>query len=172
MTVSLVRAILTALCLVSLTATRAAAGPRGSMEQQREALIGDCIERAAAGRPWLAKTLWALRDQEGGSVGVAVRNANGTEDLGPLQVNSWWASRIAAVTGRRPAQVRWWLQHDVCFNVDAARWVFLSALAATKDYWKAVGVYHSPVACRQRVYVNSVASHLAARAGRVWTQNK
>ncbi|MDB5581546.1 MAG: murein transglycosylase [Bradyrhizobium sp.] len=86
--------------------------------------MADCIERTTTGRPWLARTLWGLRDQEDGWPGAAVRNSNGTEDLGPLQVNSWWASRIETVINRDPAAVRRWLRDDACFNVDAARWIF------------------------------------------------
>lgn len=60
-----------------------------------EARIAGCIHDAAAGRPWLEKTLWGLRDQEAGWIGAEVSNTNGTHDLGPLQINSWWVPRIA-----------------------------------------------------------------------------
>jgi hypothetical protein len=130
-----------------------------------ERQLAACIERTARGRPWLAKTLWGLRDQEGGWVGAAVRNDNGSDDLGPLQVYSWWASRIAMVINRDEADVRRWLRDDACFNVDAARWIFLSALAATRDYWRAIGAFHSSTGWRQRRYVDSVSSHLMRRFG-------
>ncbi|MDB5724306.1 MAG: TrbN/BfpH-like protein [Novosphingobium sp.] len=130
-----------------------------------ELQVAACIERVSDRRPWLARTLWGLRDQEGGWIGAAVRNSNGSDDLGPLQVNSWWASRIAAVIKRTPTEVRWWLRYDACFNVDAARWIFLSALAVTRDYWKAIGMYHSPVGWRQRRYTRGVANQLSARFG-------
>ncbi len=79
------------------------------------------IQKSAHGGPWLARTLWGLRDQEGGWIGAAIRNANGSEDLGPLQVKSWWGVRIGRLMGRRPVEIRRWLQYDACFNVDAAR---------------------------------------------------
>jgi len=132
----------------------------------QEKQLERCIERSAHGRIWLARTLWALRDQEGGWVGAAVRNRDGTYDLGPLQINSWWTGRIAALLDRKPIEIRWWLQHDACFNVDAARWIFLSALVVTRDYWTAIGVYHSPVAWRQRRYTQGVVNQLSARFGR------
>ncbi|MBO9582068.1 MAG: lytic transglycosylase domain-containing protein [Sphingobium sp.] len=124
-----------------------------------------CIRRSASGRSWLEKTLWGLRDQEAGWIGAQIRNRNGTHDLGPLQVNSWWVTRIAAKIGREPTVVRYWLTHDACFNVDAARWIFLSALASTGDYWKAIGLYHSPTEWRRRRYAASVADRLAERFG-------
>lgn len=130
-----------------------------------EAMLGICIKRAAAGRGWLEKTLWGLRDKEGGWVGAQVPNADGSQDLGPLQVNSWWVDRIAAVTGRPAAHIRYWLVYDACFNVDAARWIFLSGLAVTRDYWKAIGVYHSPTSWRQQRYAISVSTLLRRRFG-------
>ncbi|MGE4305942.1 MAG: lytic transglycosylase domain-containing protein [Novosphingobium sp.] len=130
-----------------------------------EARIAGCIHDAASGRPWLEKTLWGLRDQEAGWIGAEVSNTNGTHDLGPLQINTWWIPRIAALVGRSPLEVRHWLRYDACFNVEAARWIFLAALRDTKDYWRAVGVYHSPTSWRQRRYALSVADYIKLRFG-------
>ncbi|MDE1916744.1 MAG: lytic transglycosylase domain-containing protein [Sphingomonadales bacterium] len=124
-----------------------------------------CIRQAAQGSLWLEKTLWGLRDQEAGWIGADVLNTNGTHDLGVLQVNSAWVPRLSNLTGRSADQVRTWLRFDPCFNAQAARWIFLSALNQTKDFWKAVGVYHSPTAWRQQRYMLSVAGHLRRRFG-------
>lgn len=130
-----------------------------------EARIAGCIHDAAAGHPWLEKTLWGLRDQEAGWIGAEVSNTNGTHDLGPLQINSWWVPRIAQLMGRSGPEVRNWLRFDACFNVEAARWIFLAALKDTGDFWRAVGVYHSPTVWRQRRYSLSVASRMQQRFG-------
>jgi hypothetical protein len=130
-----------------------------------EKLLTSCIQRAAGGKPWLEKTLWGLRDQEGGWAGAEVANADGSHDLGPLQVNSWWVAKIAAITGRRTPDIRHWLIHDVCFNVDTARWIFLEGLTVTRDYWRAIGAYHSPAGWRQRRYAMAVARRLNRRFG-------
>lgn len=132
---------------------------------ENEVRIAECIRQAAGGKPWLEKTLWGLRDQEGGWIGAEVRNANGSHDLGPLQVNSWWVPKIAALVGRSQADVRGWLVSDPCFNTGAARWIFLSALRSTGSYWKAIGAYHSPARWRQERYAASVAGHLVRRFG-------
>lgn len=113
----------------------------------------------------LEKTLWGLRDQEGGWAGAEIANSDGSRDLGPLQVNSWWVSRLAKLSDRPENRVRWWLIHDPCFNVEAARWIFLSGLAVTRDYWKAIGVYHTPTAWRQQRYARSVSRHLRRSFG-------
>lgn len=134
--------------------------------REGEGRIAECIRQAAEGKPWLEKALWGLRDQEAGWLGAEVRNTNGSHDLGPLQINSWWVPRIAALVGRSQADVRAWLVSDPCFNAGAARWLFLSALKTTGDFWQAVGVYHSPTAWRQRRYALSVARHMQRRFGR------
>lgn len=130
-----------------------------------EPRLARCIREAAGGHGWLEKTLWGLRDQEGGWIGAEVPNRNGSHDLGPLQVNSWWVPKLAILTGHTEPQVRHWLVHDACFNVNSARWIFLSSLALTQDYWDAIGVYHSPTRWRQRHYALSVARKLERRFG-------
>lgn len=149
--------------IVALSFQSASAAVKPSPEH--EARLGACIRNAAGGRAWLEKTLWGLRDQEGGWIGAEVLNGNGSHDLGPLQVNSFWVPKLSKLTGRHPAQVRRWLISDPCFNVQAARWIFLSGLRATHEYWKAVGVYHSPTPERQLRYRKSVAQRLVSRFG-------
>lgn len=127
--------------------------------------IADCIRVAAAGRVWMERTLWGLHDQEGGWVGARLSNRDGSHDLGPLQVNSWWVPRIAKLLGRPEREISQWLQHDACFNVDAAKWIFLSGLAATHDYWRAIGIYHSPTPVRQTAYARNVAQRMQRRFG-------
>lgn len=146
-------------------ATVASAQAASSQVPAYEAQLGQCIRDAAAGRMWLERTLWGLRDQEAGWIGAEVRNTNGSHDLGPLQINSSWVPKLAALIGRPSSDIRFWLVNDPCFNVQAARWIFLSGLSVTGDYWKAVGVYHSPTAWRQRRYVLSVSRHLERRFG-------
>lgn len=150
------------LCVVWFPALEANARELGTEEA---AEIAQCIKAASQGALWLERTLWGLRDQEGGWIGAEIANADGTHDLGPLQINSWWVPRISAVLHRPAAEVRHWLIYDACFNVRAARWIFLSGLSAGKDYWKAVGMYHSPTPWRQERYALAVAAHLRRRFG-------
>ncbi|ATI79828.1 lytic transglycosylase domain-containing protein [Sphingobium yanoikuyae] len=132
---------------------------------QHEERIGRCIKSAAGGSRWLERTLWGLRDQEGGQIGTVSRNRDGSEDLGPMQINSWWLTPIARALHRDRWQVRNWLISDPCFNVQAARWIFVSGLQARKDYWGAIGIYHSPNEARQRRYARLVAKKLEIRFG-------
>jgi hypothetical protein len=151
--------------MVALVATLIISSPVPAMAMSPNDEIGRCIARAAGGKDWLEKTLWGLRDQEGGWIGAEIVNTNGSYDLGPLQINSWWIPKIAAALRQPEQHVREWLKSDACFNAEVARWLFLSALRSTGDYWTAIGVYHSPTAWRQRRYALSVANHLTKRFG-------
>ncbi|GAA0308770.1 hypothetical protein GCM10009087_18500 [Sphingomonas oligophenolica] len=152
-------------CLGVVFTVSTGATASAAMAKPSDGEIARCIARAAGGKDWLAKTLWGLRDQEGGWVGAEILNTNGSHDLGPLQINSWWVPRLAAVLRQPEQDVRAWLKFDACFNADVARWIFLSDLRSTGDYWAAIGVYHSPTAWRQRQYALSVAGHLTRRFG-------
>jgi hypothetical protein len=138
---------------------------RPALNPQHEVLIGRCIREAASGRAWLERTLWGLRDQEAGWIGAKVRNSNGTHDLGPMQINTWWLPKISALTGRTPETVKAWLIGDACFNVQTARWIFLTELRANRNYWKAIGAYHSPTNWRQRNYALDVSRKVKNRFG-------
>jgi len=153
------------LLLLVLLLLSAETSARTLMPTPHEARIAACIRQASGGHAWLEKTLWGLRDQEAGWIGAEIANSNGTHDLGPLQVNSFWVPKLAGLLRRKPTQVRSWLIDDPCFNVQAARWIFLNGLSVTGDYWRAIGVYHSPTAWRQRRYAASVAHHLKQRFG-------
>ncbi len=148
-----------------LLAALSASPVSGALPAPHEAQVAKCIRGAAQGRSWLEITLWGLRDQEGGWAGAEVLNGNGSHDLGPMQINSWWVSRLADRTGAAPSDVRRWLTSDICYNVGAARWIFLTALHATGNYWSAVGAYHSPSPKRARGYAASVADKLRQRFG-------
>ena len=151
------------LAVPALLAPTPAAAKRGGPAEEAE--IARCIRIAARGHAWLEKTLWGLREQEGGWVGAEIANTNGTHDLGPLQINTWWVPRIARLIDRPEHQVRHWLRDNACFNAEAARWIFLTGLEGTGDFWKAVGAYHSPTAWRQRAYAVKVATHMRAKFG-------
>jgi len=150
----------------TLVVTGASAATSRDANLLEERVIAACIHRAARGHGWLEKTLWGLRDQEAGWIGAAIRNANGSYDLGPLQINNWWVPRLAVLLERSPGDVSRWLRSDACFNAEAARWIFLSSLSGTHDYWKAVGLYHSPTPSRQSRYAGQVSVRLRERFGR------
>ena len=123
-------------------------------------MIRQCIHQQSQSRRWLARTLLALRQKEGSWIGALVRNSKGSFDLGPMQVNDWWAPKIAILIDRDAITVRTWLTHDPCFNVWAAKWIFHSALVQSKDYWQSIGICHCPTRWRQTTHAQDVAKLL------------
>lgn len=90
------------------------------------------------------KVLRAIHDVEGGAIGTVAHNKNGTDDLGPLQVNSAWLPTISAATGESSDTVRNRLISDVCYNATTAGAILVGYLQeAHGDLWQAIGFYHS-----------------------------
>lgn len=106
----------------------------------------DCVQLTADRFGLPVSIIQAILKVEGGRVGQAVRNSNGTEDLGPMQINTVWLPRLAeyGVTRRQ-------LQHDRCVNILVGTWILASQLQAAKEMegpaqrrlWWGIGAYHS-----------------------------
>ena len=132
--------------------------------------------------PWLAcmlsvaafyglppRVLPAIQAVEGGQVGTVSRNADGSEDLGPMQVNTRWVGPVAQVTGLPEATVRARLIGDACFNIAAAGAILHMHLRETGELMQAVGNYHSRTPGLHDAYrarVQEAAARLFLRGGR------
>jgi soluble lytic murein transglycosylase-like protein len=101
---------------------------------------------------------------EGGSTGMVRPDANGTEDLGVMQVNTIWIPALAARAGFSEAQTRQSLIEDPRFNIAAAALILRSYLAETHGaLLPAIGDYHSHTPALNTAYVTlagRTASHL------------
>jgi hypothetical protein len=106
----------------------------------------DCVQLAADRYGLPASVIQAILQVEGGRVGQAVRNSNGTEDLGPMQINTVWLPRLAPYGISRQQ-----LQHDRCINILVGSWILARQLGKAKHMegttqrraWWGVGAYHS-----------------------------
>jgi hypothetical protein len=103
-----------------------------------------CMLAVAAFYGLPPRVLPAIQAVEGGQVGTVSRNADGSEDLGVMQVNTRWLGPIAQLTGLPEATVHERLTGDACFNIAAAGAILHSHLQQTNgDLMRAVGNYHS-----------------------------
>jgi len=103
-----------------------------------------CMVATAAFYHLPPRVLPAIHAVEGGQMHVASRNANGSEDLGPMQVNTVWLPWLATASGLDTARVRARLLDDGCFNIAAAGAILRVELdEAGGDLLTAVGHYHS-----------------------------
>lgn len=107
-------------------------------------LTAVCLTAAAHAYQIPQSYLYAILAVEGGRVGEAVSDKNGTSDLGPFQINTRWGTAIARYW-RLPieeALVR--IRDDGCANALAATAILKGcANEAGGDLSKAVGLYHS-----------------------------
>ena len=103
------------------------------------------------------RVLPAIQAVEGGAIGVVSANANGTQDLGVMQVNTLWLAPLAAMARLSEATVRDRLIHQSCFNIAAAGLVLRFYLQADRnDLMLAIGDYHSHTPMLNRRYQSQV----------------
>jgi hypothetical protein len=86
----------------------------------------------------------AILKTEGGRVGQAVLNTNGTYDLGPFQINTVWGPEIGRYWRMPVQQALERVRDNGCANaVIAAALLKRLLIEAKGDYPKAIGFYHS-----------------------------
>lgn len=99
--------------------------------------------------PWL---LWAIAKAESDfDPDARNSNPNGTTDVGLMQVNSLWATRLGET---------WNQLGDPCTNVMTGAWILRQCLQEFGNTWQAVGCYHSRTPERNKRYAARIASIL------------
>ena len=118
-----------------------------------------CLTAAAEHEHIPRSVLLILLYVEGGRLGSAVRNENGTFDLGPMQVNSSHVPGIARRWRTTPARAGSALRDVPCANIEAGSHILTDALRETHgDLWQAVAFYHSHTPRFGRAYLQRVWS--------------
>jgi Transglycosylase SLT domain len=114
------------------------------------------------------RVLPSIQAVEGGGIGVVHRNADGSEDLGVMQVNTLWLQPLSSLTHLSEADVRSRLLDRPCFNIAAAGLILRSYLTETKgDLLRAVGDYHSHTPSLNHAYQARVLRSAAVMFPRV-----
>jgi soluble lytic murein transglycosylase-like protein len=111
-----------------------------------------CFEEAAARYGQNAQVLWAIAKQESNLNPSALnRNANGTVDIGLMQINSIWLPKLApyGITAEK-------LARDSCTNVMAGAWILAQQTQRFGNSWEAVGRYHSSLSGRKEGYATKI----------------
>jgi hypothetical protein len=103
-----------------------------------------CMLAAAHAAQLPPRVLPVIARIEGGAVGSVRADANGTADLGVMQVNTIWVPALAAQARMSQAQVRGALIEDPCFNIAAAAVILRVYLRESGGaLLPAIGDYHS-----------------------------
>ena len=112
------------------------------------------------------RVLPAIQAVEGGTPGLVHRNTDGSDDLGPMQVNTLWLPVLARTAELPVEEVRERLLTRPCFNVAAAGLILRTYLNETRgDLLRAVGNYHSHTPVLNQRYQARVLRSAAALFG-------
>ncbi len=80
---------------------------------------------------------------EGGRVGMASKNTNGSYDLGPMQINTLWVPQLARhwnVPEKKPHQLA---RDDACINIGVGAWILRTKMNEAGSLYKGIAHYHS-----------------------------
>ena len=109
------------------------------------------------------RVLPSIQAVEGGQAGSISRNADGSADLGVMQVNTLWIGPLARYTGLPPRAVQERLVAWPCFNVAAAGAILRVYFdEAGGDLMRAIGFYHSHTPSLGLAYQVRIRSAAAA----------
>lgn len=114
-----------------------------------------CVAEAAREHKLPLAALIGILTVEGGKVGEARGNSNGTWDLGPFQVNTCNV-RLLAGKGFAPEA----LLADGCANARAAAWLLRREYSRSGNIWEAIGAYHSRTPHLRDAYIVRVRKSL------------
>lgn len=101
-------------------------------------VTADCIRQAAERYHVPLVLILAILRTEGGRPGLAVKNTNGSYDLGPMQVNTLWV----AAKGLSAQDLR---DHG-CYNIHVGTAILAHELRQAGSLATGIGNYHSRTA--------------------------
>jgi len=112
-----------------------------------------CMAAVAAFNHLPPRVLPSIQAVEGGSIGSVHRNADESEDLGLMQVNTRWVPPLARYTGLGEEVVRLRLIALPCFSIAAAGAILRVYLDETHgNLMLAIGDYHSHTPALNQAY--------------------
>lgn len=104
----------------------------------------ECVLEAAHRQGAPANVLLALASIESGKNGAAVKNKNGTFDLGHFQINSVHWEKGGLFEGN-PRITKEFVRLRGCFNAELAAWLLKRNLDSNldQDFWTRAANYHN-----------------------------
>lgn len=121
-----------------------------------------CMATAAAFYHLPPRVLPSIQAVEGGRPNLIQPNANGTADLGLMQINTIWIEPLARYAHMEPRMVVTRLLNDPCFNIAASAAVMrLYLTEAHGNLMVAIGYYHSHTPALSSAYQQKVVAAAA-----------
>lgn len=85
-------------------------------------------------------------------------NNNGSEDVGMMQINSFWFPILARKGISREDLF------DACVSLDVGAWILSQNMERHGNTWKAIGAYNAVTPSKQQVYADKVFRNLPQEA--------
>lgn len=120
------------------------------------AQVRSCLRDAAQRYQLDAQLLYAIALVESGLNPRALNrsNANGTRDIGLMQINSSWLPRLAQKNITESDL------YDPCVSAEVGAWILADNIARLGATWRAVGAYNARSTARRVAYVRRVQRQL------------
>lgn len=113
-----------------------------------------CVVQEAVRQSLELVKVLAVMKAEGGRLGEYSPNANGSYDIGPMQVNSIHLPELAKTYRIPEVDVSRLLAYDGCFNVAVGAWLLRKRTnEAAGDFWYGIGRYHSAAKRDRNKYI-------------------
>jgi len=123
---------------------------------------GQCFENAAKVYGVEADLLRSIawRESKFNPQAHNTKNATPTEDIGIMQINSWWLDKLTSFSITRSDL---W---EPCTNIHVGAWILSHELARHSDTWTAVGYYNAKTKWKRDRYSDGVkAAYQALKSG-------
>lgn len=115
-----------------------------------------CIFTAAQTYSVPPTVILGVLNVEGGKVGMASPNTNGSYDLGPMQINTIWVPELASYWRVSEKTALRWLRDDACINIGVGAWILRKKMNETGSLVGGIAGYHSLTPRLGSTYRNKV----------------
>lgn len=115
-----------------------------------------CIFTAAQTYSVPPTVILGVLNVEGGKVGMASPNTNGSYDLGPMQINTIWVPELASYWRVSEKTALRWLRDDACVNIGVGAWILRKKMNETGSLVGGIAGYHSLTPRLGSTYRNKV----------------
>ena len=126
--------------------------------------LATCLFMASNTYQVPAAVMIGIMQIEGGHIGQeAGPNADGSYDLGPMQVNTQWLPKLSQIWHVDRHTARAWVRDNGCVNVHVAAWILKQKIAESGSLFGGIARYHSASRALGTAYAEHVLSVMKHR---------
>lgn len=118
--------------------------------------LAACIFAAAQTYSVPPTVLLGVLHVEGGRVGMASPNTNGTHDLGPMQINTIWLKQLSKHWRVSEKTAMRWVRDNACVNIGVGAWILRTKMNEAGSMAGGIAWYHSATPGRGDRYRDKV----------------